>query len=263
VKWFSNTETTLTTADGKPIEVWEFNHLEDDAILSEWATHFSNQYIDDTEIDVLIHGTGKSKSQFLNEIIFPDAKDNFGPMVRSGDFAELLIADYLEYLLNYWVPRTRYSSKTVRNESIKGSDVIAFKTSITPSSTDEMIIFEVKAKLTAGTCSNKLQEAVIDANKDELRQAESLNAMKRKFLEKQDFQSVLKVERFQNKVDYPYKEKSGAAAVLDKSVFDATDFQTTDTTAHFNRDALFLIVIHGENLMSLVHELYRRATDEA
>jgi hypothetical protein len=35
VKWFSDTGTRLTTADGKPIEVWEFNHQKDEIALSE------------------------------------------------------------------------------------------------------------------------------------------------------------------------------------------------------------------------------------
>jgi hypothetical protein len=255
VKWFSDTGTRLTTADDKPIEVWEFNHQKNDIILSEWAKHFRNQYIDDAEIDVMISGTGKTNSQYLTDLIFPDSKKGFGPITRAGDWAELLVADYLEYLLNYWVPRTRYQDKIRRNESPKGSDVIGFKVSEKPSASDEMIIFEVKAKLTNTDCDNKLQEAVDDSNKDEVRQAESLNAMKRKLNKIHDLQAVEKVSRFQNKVGDPHKEKSGAATVMDKDVFDKTAFDTTDTTNHFNRDALLLIAMHGKDLMPLVHEL--------
>jgi hypothetical protein len=263
VKWFSDTGTQLTTADGKPIEVWEFNHQKDDFVLSEWAKHFRNQYIDDAEIDTMVSGTGKTRSQYLADLIFPDAKRGFGPITRAGDWAELLIADYLEYLLNYWVPRTRYQDKIRRNESPKGSDVIGFKVSEKSSSSDEMIIFEVKAKLTNTDCNNKLQEAVDDSNKDEVRQAESLNAIKRKLNKIHDLQSVEKISRFQNKVDNPYTEKSGSATVMDKDVFDRTVFHDTDTTNHFNRDALLLIAMHGKDLMLLVHELYQKAADEA
>jgi hypothetical protein len=50
---------------------------------------------------------------------------------------------------------------------------------------------------------------------------------------------------------------------LEKSVFDKTVFSATDTSIHDNKDRLSLIVIKGENMMPLVHELYRRAADEA
>jgi hypothetical protein len=201
VKWFSDTGTRLTTADGKPIEVWEFNHQKNNILLSEWAKHFRNQYIDDAEIYAMVSGTGKTNSQYLTDLIFLDSKRGFGPITRAGDWAELLVADYLEYLLNYLVPRTRYQDKIRKNESPKGSDVIGFKVSEKSSASDEMIIFEVKAKLTNTDCDNKLQEAVDDSNRDEVRQAESLNAIKRKLNKIHDLQEVEKVSRFQNKVD--------------------------------------------------------------
>jgi hypothetical protein len=211
----------------------------------------------------MVSGTGKSRSQYLTDLIFPDTKRGFGPITRAGDWAELLIADYLEYLLNYWIPRTRYQDKVRRNESPKGSDVMGFKVSKKSSSSDEMIIFEVKAKLTDTDCNNKMQEAVDDSNKDEVRQAESLNAIKRRLNKNHDLQAVEKISQFQNKVDNPYTEKSGAATVMDKDVFDKTIFHDTDTTKHFNRDALLLISMHGKGLMLLVHELYQRAANEA
>ena len=264
INWLVDTGQRLTSADGKEIEVWEFHHQKDDIVLSEWATHFRNHYCLDSEIDELISGTGKTKSQYLNAIKFPDQSKTPGPSIRSGDFAEILIADFLEYLCNYWVPRLRYIDKAIRNESTKGSDIIGFKISSLQgySQDDEMIIFEVKASLT-DTESNRLQDAVNDSNKDEIRKAESLNALKQYFITRQDEQNKMKIERFQNIVDYPYKEKSGAAAVLENSTADNTILSTTDTTDHYNRDCLSLIIVRGEAMMLLVHDLYRRAADEA
>jgi hypothetical protein len=264
VQWLTDTGKRLSTTDGKEIEVWEFRHQNDSGVLSEWAVHFRNQYCSDKQIGSLISGTGKSKTQYLNDIKFPDAKATPGPSIRSGDFAEILIADYLEFILNYWVPRSRFANKTIRNESDKGSDIIGFKIKQPEvfSSTDEMIIFEVKATF-SNTNDNRLQDAINYSAKDETRKAESLNALKQRFVDKRNKRNEQKIERFQNIVDNPFVEKSGAAAVLENSVFDKTIFSMTDASLHYNRDCLSLIVVKGENMMPLVHELYRRAADEA
>lgn len=50
-----------------------------------------------------------TKQEYLLSQKFPDAKEGFGPGSRSGDFAELLISDYLEFILGYAVHRERYS----------------------------------------------------------------------------------------------------------------------------------------------------------
>jgi metal-responsive CopG/Arc/MetJ family transcriptional regulator len=264
IKWLVDTSERINSFDGKEIEVWEFQHQNDNSVLSAWATHFRNHYCSDNEIDELIDGTGKSKKQYLEKIKFPDRSEAPGPSIRSGDFAEILIADYLEFICNYWTPRIRYNDKAVRDESTKGSDVIGFK--ITPlekfSMDDEMIVFEVKASFTE-TNTNRLQDAINASTKDEIRISESLNALKQRFITKQESENKERIQRFQNIVDYPYIEKSGAAAVLENSVYGETNFSGTDTTNHFNRDCLSLIVIKGEKMMPLVHELYRRAADEA
>jgi len=264
IKWLADTGERLTSTDGKEIEVWEFQYQNDNIVLSEWATHFRNHYCLDSEIDILKSGTGKTRKQYLVDMKFPDEKETPGPSIRSGDFGEILIADYLEFICNYWVPRWRYIDKIIRNESKKGSDILGFKIvkSENFSPDDEMIIFEVKASL-SDTDANRLQDAINASNLDEIRKGETLNALKQKFLDKKDMQNVKKIERFQCIADNAFIEKSGAAAVLEKSVYNKTSLNTTITSGHYNQDCLSLIVIRGENMMPLVHELYRRAADEA
>ena len=67
-----------------------------------------------------------SRAEYLNSIKFPDRSTAPGPSIRAGDFGELLVADYLQYCLGYWVPGTGIWNKTIRNESTKGSDIIGF-----------------------------------------------------------------------------------------------------------------------------------------
>ena len=97
--WLVDTGERLTTADGKMIEVWELRHLADEATLSAWAKHFRNHYCFDGDIDAL--RAARSRQQYLEEIKFPSRNSALGPSVRAGDFGEILIADYLQWLLGY------------------------------------------------------------------------------------------------------------------------------------------------------------------
>ena len=74
-----------------------------------------------------------------------------GPSSRSGDFGEILIADYIEFVLGYWCPRElRYQDRWNRNDSTKGCDVIGFKfvADGVEDPGDELFIFELKSGMT-------------------------------------------------------------------------------------------------------------------
>ena len=265
LSWLIDTGQRLKTADANTVQVLEFRHQKDDKVLSEWAKHFRNHYCLDSDIDILRKGTGYSRAEYLNQIKFPDASAKPGPSIRSGDFGEILVADYLQYLLDYWVPRTRYCHKAVRNESTKGCDIIGFKifNEGQESTKDTLAVYEVKASLTGNKSDNKLQEAVQDSAKDVTRKAESLNALKQRLLDQGQTGLSSLVERFQNSEDHPYREVSGAVALFSTSCYMPTHASATDASKHPNSDNLMLIVIHGPDMMKLVHELYRRAADEA
>lgn len=260
LNWLIDTGQRLKTADAKTVLVLEFRHQKDEKVLSEWAKHFRNHYCLDAEIEKLREGTGYSRAEYLNKIKFPDASDSPGPSIRAGDFGEILVADYLEYSLDYLVPRTRYCDKTIRNESTKGCDIIGFKilTEGQESTKDTLAVYETKASFTGSKSNNKLQEAVQDSAKDVTRKAESLNAFKQRL---PGLSSL--VERFQNPEDHPYREVSGAVALFSTSCYTAVHASKTDASAHPNREDLVLIIIHGPDMMRLAHELYRRAADEA
>jgi hypothetical protein len=264
IKWLK-TVGTLTTTDGHSVKVLELVHHRDDNVLSEWAKHFRNHYCLDTELDVLRKGTKHSRASYLREIKFPDKAAAPGPSIRAGDFAEILIADYLEYVLGYWVPRTRYGDKTIRNESTKGCDIIGFRfvNESKDSPKDVLAIFEAKAQFSGEKPKARLQDAVEGSAKDQLRKAESLNAMKQRLLRDNKADGVKKVERFQDIEDRPYTELFGAAALFCLSVYDEATVAKTKTGSHPHSDSLVLIVVRGKDMMALVHELYERAANEA
>lgn len=265
IRWLVDTGRRLTTADGRAVEVWEFVPGNDEGILSAWAKHFRNHYCLDTEIDLLRNGTGLSRAEYLNRMTFPDRSEVPGPSLRAGDFAEILLADLLAFVEQFWVPRFRYDDKTIRNESTKGVDILAFKfISGGESPEDILVTFEAKARLTGRPRGNRLQDAVDGSVKDfPTRTAQSLNALKRRFIRSGNGDDASRVERFQNRADRPYRAISGAAAVFSTAAYQVTVISTTGTASHPNRDNLRLIVITGDDLMRLVHSLYERAADEA
>jgi hypothetical protein len=265
IKWLVDTGERRKTTDGKEVEVLEFRHDQEEAVLSAWARHFRNHYCFDTEIDYWCRGYKCSRAEYLNTIKFPDPKAAPGPSIRAGDFGEVLVADFLEYLLGFWVPRTRYGDKTIRNESTKGCDIIGFHIvkDGKSSSKDKLAIFEAKAQFTGRKAKARLQDAVDGSSKDISRKAESLNAIKQRLHGRNELEDAEKIERFQNEVDHPYKEVYGAVALFENLLFDGDLTSLTDTSSHPHSESLALVVIKGDQMMTLVHELYRRAADEA
>lgn len=274
IDWLSDTGQTLKTACGKEVAVWELKHQDNEQVLSAWAKHFRNHYCLDTLIDEL---RGKqSRTEYLEGIKFPSKTSNLGPATRAGDFAEILVCDYLEWRMGFWVPRIRWSNKPTRDESPKGCDVIGFRFAkpdkFTPK--DILTVFETKAGL-SDQAGNRLQDAVNDSAKDSLRIDESLNFLKQKLIEQGQKTEAARVERFQSPVDQPYEEGYGAAAIFSSGSYDKMTIEATDGTKvpaskksktvkpHPHHARLTMIVIKGDEMMKLVHELYRRAAHEA
>lgn len=255
-------EKNVITSEGKQISVYELTIKDDDAILDEWAAHLRRHYCADSEIDILRAGCGLERNEYLKTIKFPDRKKVPGPSVRAGDFTEILVADYVQYLLDYVVPRTRYGRKVNRNSSTMGSDLIGYKCGKKISQTDELIVFEVKA--CASEClpssSARLQKAIDDSDKDVLRLAETLNAVVQRLLDRHDFETAKQVQRFQNCTDTPYQKRFAAAAVHSNKSYSEGLVRKVSTKNHTDPD-LTLVVIHCNKLMAFIHDMYERACE--
>jgi len=265
IAWLTDTGERQMSACGRELEIWALGPRQDEAVLSAWARHFRQHYVSDEDLPAMADGTGLSHAEYLRKLIFPDAQQAPGPSVRSGDFGEILVADYIEFVLKYWCPREfRYQDRWNRNESTKGCDIIGFKfASNEPGhQDDELFIFESKSGM-AKTNANRLQHAIDDSAKDKVREAMTLNALKRRLLVKGEHEQADRVKRFQNQAARPFRRINGAAAILDDTVFAETNLTEADASAHPNGENLRLIVIRGPSLMTLVHALYERAADEA
>lgn len=265
LSWLTDTGERQSTACGREIEIWALHPKEDTAVLSAWARHFRQHYVSDADLPAMAAGTELSHAEYLRTMVFPDGAKTPGPTVRSGDFGEILIADYVEFLLGYWCPRElRYQDRWNRNDSTKGCDVVGFKfaTEQPADANDELIIFEAKSGMAKST-AHRLQDAIDDSAKDKLRDGMTLNAIKRRLLDRGALDEARRVQRFQNQTARPFRRINGAAAILDDAVLAETDVTVADASTHPNGANLRLIVIRGPSLMGLVHALYERAADEA
>lgn len=265
--WLQKAKNPLMTADGQKVDVWELVVDHNNAgVLTAWAAHFRQHYCLDARIDALRDGTGLSRSEYLKQLVFPADDTELGPAVRAGDFAEILMADILEGPMGFWVPRTRYSMKAVRDESTKGTDVLGMKfvkQDGSHSPKDVLMVAESKAQMSGKKATPRLQTAVADSAKDALRKSYSLNAAKNLLLRDQRDVEARRVQRFQDPNDRPYVMHSGAAALFTIEVFDPETICKTDCGSHPNVANLCLIVVYAKDFMKLVHALYQRAADEA
>jgi hypothetical protein len=259
--WLVDTGQVINTSCGKQAKVYRFEYdLNDQEVMGKWAKHFRNHYCCDGHIDTL-KAPGQSNADFLLTMKFPSQTKAPGPSIRAGDFAEILVADYLTYIQGYTVPRTRYDRKGVPNESTKGSDVLAFKSDSNNSVNDELLVYEVKAKLTA-IPKPMLQEAIDHSAKDYMRLGESLHGIKQRMFDRNEMSSIGLITRFQDSVNQPYKTKFGAAVVCSNSAFDVNVLAEADSAKHPYSADLELIAFYGEELMTLAHALYERAANE-
>lgn len=263
--WLSDTGERVLSTCGREIEIWQLDAADDPAVLSDWARHFRQHYCADADLPAIVAGSGLTNEAYLIERIFPHASAAPGPSVRSGDFSEILLTDYLEYALGCWCPREfRYSGRWNPNDSTKGCDVVGFKPVDVQAENpgDTLYVFEVKGGMSA-SASNRLQVAIEDSFKDATREAFTLHALKRHMLKAGQAADAARVTRYQLEADRPFRRINGAAVVLDSAVAAETDLTTCDATGHPNKDNLQLVVVRGPALMTLVHALYARAANEA
>lgn len=263
-EWLKNVGEFRITS-GHLVNVLVIEHQNSEAIMSAWARHIRNHYCNDADLRSLISGTGKTKAQYLNDFLFPHRTAAPGPSIRAGDFAEILIADYLEFSLGYWVPRMKMNYKQTRDESAKGCDIIGFRFANQKqfSRGDTLIAFEAKAQFTHSKARNRLQDAIQDSEKDAVRLSMSLHALKHRFIQVQREDDAARVERFQNEEDNPFEKLNGAAAIISTDNYVLSELNKCDGGSHPNSQNLKLLVVHGLELMKLTHALFDRAAHEA
>ncbi|EMS74333.1 hypothetical protein H318_14743 [Enterococcus durans IPLA 655] len=254
-------EENVVTNQGKDISIIKIDINNDEDVLKQWAIHLRNHYCSLEELDELREGPGLSRLEFLRDMKFPNPTLGLGSATMSGDFSEILIADYIEYILNYIVPRVRYRQKANRNTSTQGSDLIGYKVESieTNSINDELLIVEVKARNSESNPEATLQNAVDHSEKDIVRIAESLNASYRMLKNYNEYEGMRLVRRFQNPTDRPHKRTFAAASVHSDTSFSVDLLKQVDISKH--PEDVKLIAIHSPNFLTFIKEMYVRAAN--
>ena len=184
IEWFVE-ETGIRIKENIPLKCYKIDYKGDEAILDEWALHIRRNYIEDDELKEDADLNEMSVDQYLREYIIPQETEHLGPTARSADIAEILVADLLEFIMGYTVPRFKLKNRSGKNNSQQGTDVIAYKyknSDKSPSNKDELIAAEVKATLSSNQYT-PLENAIIDSHKDEHRLARSINYCRKRLNE--------------------------------------------------------------------------------
>ena len=258
---------SIISSRGEEIQVYKFNtELLDDNSLNNWALGLRYNYIEKDLLELAISGTGLTKKEYLEKMIFPNPEVSQGAATMSGEFGELLVYDYINYVLEYYVPRVRYFNKVNPDMPVPGSDVIGYKMENynKGSKNDKLLVAEVKTRSTISgnkttAITETITKAIQGASKDRVRVGESLNAEKSKLLTRGRFRESKIVERFQNKTDNPYNLDFFAVAVMDNELY--SEQLILDVINNQNENIKFtnILIIHSKELKSFVRDLYKRA----
>lgn len=265
------TKEQCAFGDGTSVSCWllDWEPIAE-AELDEWALHLRRQYICDKD---LVHESGLFKlsvRKYLKNSIVPDKIDRRN--ARSGDFAEILIEDILEYLYGFAVPRYKHRYREDKNLSGPGTDVIAYqrKDSSASSADDMLLAIEVKSDA-SGTTEKKFLErveaAIIGSAKDALADSDddpnrlpmSLELTIKKADRAGDDVTVNDLLRFWNRGGEHFKVKYGSAVTTSYSTPSVALTKSLPADVELKMGDL-LIVVHGDKLMELVNRLYDRIT---
>ncbi|MFC6169264.1 hypothetical protein ACFQ4L_01570 [Lapidilactobacillus mulanensis] len=241
--------------------------FDDEKLLKEWAVNFRRKFISDDDLIEELEDTGINEPlDYLLSRIYPTLGDNFANSVRIGDFGEVLVAEYLMFLEQYWVPTlfTRYYGKPNKDKSTMGSDIFAIKFADDSGENpnDELCICEVKTGF-SGTAKSRLQNAIDGSNKDDLSQIDlrvsaSLGASKLGLKHNQNGSpfNYKKIARFENPIERPYNNQYLAAAVVDDTILKFNKLKEVTVGFSKHKKNLRMITFHGIDLRKLLNALY-------
>lgn len=268
LKWLIE-EDGVVLDNGEPIKCYKLDYTDDEEIVDAWAVHIRRHYISDKELEESCNELDMTPEEYLKQNVIPQkGEDKMVGTARSNGISEILFSDLLEFVHGLEVPRCRMDNMSGKTVSEHGTDVIGYKFSNPdkiPDVKDRLVTLEVKAGLTQ-TTTEVIEKAVIDANKDEYRLAQSLDYMRKKLKRMNRQDEAKDILRFQkkNKVDYKLENYAAGMSSLEKIPEKVVDEVKTKIIPEIVGDELRLkgdaaiYYIHGKKLMDLAHKIYDR-----
>ena len=268
LKWLIE-EKGVTLDNGKSIQCYKLDYVKDDETLNAWAIHIRRHYISDEELDESCEELEISPEEYLKQFVIPQkGKDRMAGTARSNGISEILFSDLLEFIYGLEVPRCRMDNMSGPTVSEHGTDVIGYKyynADKSPDIKDRLVTVEVKAELTQKT-TQVIEKAVIDANKDEYRIAQSLDYMRKKLKRMNKQAEAEDILRFQKKTKYDYQLENYAAGMssleeIPEQKVDGNEMkiipEIVGEDLRLKGDA-GIYYVHGKSLMELAHNIYDR-----
>lgn len=255
-------EQGIVFNDGVPLNSFKITYdISNEETLDQWAQHIRRHYIRDEDLEESLEDLPYTKEEYLKEYIIPQ-KDRQGAVARSSDITEILVADILQFLFDFEVPRIKQLNRSNKNLPEHGTDVIGFKFSESvdkPNRKDLLIAAEVKAALSK-TSYDTISNAVNHSKKDNFRIATTLDYYRLKLKRYGDKENAKKVLRFQLKSEHPYEISYNAFAITNLENINSNtivQINGADLNVKLNQNVYF---IHGRDLMTLTHNIYDRCT---
>ena len=268
LKWLIE-EKGVTLDNGESIQCYKLDYVKDDETLNAWAIHIRRHYISDEELDESCEELEISPEEYLKQFVIPQkGKDRIAGTARSNGISEILFSDLLEFIYGLEVPRCRMDNMSGPTVSEHGTDVIGYKyynADKSPDIKDRLVTVEVKAGLTQKT-TQVIEKAVIDANKDEYRIAQSLDYMRKKLKRMNKQAEAEDILRFQKKTKYDYQLENYAAGMssleeIPEQKVDGNEMkiipEIVGEDLRLKGDA-GIYYVHGKSLMELAHNIYDR-----
>ena len=244
------------------VQSYRIDYSDNPEVIDDWALHIRRNYIKDQDLVESAEINGLTIEQYLKKYIMPQKGEPLGSTARSGDIAEIVVSDLLEFVMGYTVPRYKQMNRSGKNNSEHGTDIIGYKfykKDKSPNEKDELVAAEVKAELTSEGYSS-LKEAIKDSRKDEDRLARTIDYCRKKLRYQNDFNSSKEIERFLIKPENNFKIIYIAAGVSSRGKVDTNITLSVDGEDLRISNGQAIFFIHGQKLMDLTHKIYERCS---
>ncbi len=263
IEWIAR-EDGIKLQNGKDVSSFTLDYKINEEFFDDWALHIRRHYISDKNLQDSEIITGLSASAYLKKYVIPQREEMMGETARSNDLTEILIADILEFIEGYQTPRCKQYTRSGKNQSEHGTDIIAYKYHQADKKAnikDELLAVEVKASLTKKDYA-VIENAIHDSQKDEVRLAYSINYYRLRLKELNRADEAAEIARFMNKAEREYKTTYIAAAVnsleaIPDNIIIGISDDGLKMTQKNNQRVFF---VHGTKLMNLTHQIYERCT---
>ena len=265
--WLVEEEVVLD--NGEYIKCYKLDYYIDDEILDKWALHIRRHYISDQDLEESCKLLQMTPADYLKKMIIPQKGENkLSGAARSNGLSEILFSDLLEFIYGLEVPRYRQYNMSGKTVSEHGTDIIGYEfynSKKIPNKKDKLITMEVKAGLSSSS-AEVIESAVVDANKDEFRLAQSLDYMRRKLKLLGKTAESNDVLRFQKKTEYDYILDNCAAGmsslleIEEKEINGKRIKVIPEIVGHDLRlkGNASIFYVHGKKLMELANAIYDR-----